>query len=141
MTYLWCVAMSSSLCTLNSSVLSPLDQIASPECQEQKIHNMDTIVDHYITSHACPLQQPPLCHQVKQGDIYIHQYDEGKLQTWLWEHNKWLRDVKDGYHHPTLPGYQLYISAGVEPTWIMKKTRIIYKDRTRAFGKGNIMQQ
>lgn len=54
-TDLWCGAILPSLCTLNSSVLPPLDQIALPAHQEQKICNMDAVVGFYMTSHPHPL--------------------------------------------------------------------------------------
>ncbi|KAI6014316.1 hypothetical protein EDC04DRAFT_2609058 [Pisolithus marmoratus] len=103
-----------------------------PERQEQKIRNLDTVVGCYSTSHELLLPHPPPCPHAKSGDLYIHRYDGNRrIQIWVRDEGCWIADVADGHHHPVLSGYRLYVTDGLGPTWVTKKTRSTYKGRDR----------
>ncbi|KAI6007505.1 hypothetical protein EDC04DRAFT_2907708 [Pisolithus marmoratus] len=67
-------------------------QVTVPERQEHKIQNLNVI----IAIHR---------------DLYVHHY-ENWLQIWLRDGDQWLPDIRDGYHHPTLLEYHLYMAEG-----------------------------
>ncbi|KAI5986644.1 hypothetical protein EDD15DRAFT_2373104 [Pisolithus albus] len=105
-------------------------RVTVPERQEHKIRNLDVIIGRFISSGDIPLERPPVCSQAVHGDLYVHHY-ENRLQIWLRDGDQWLPDIRDGYHHPTLPEYRLYVAEGVEPTWVTRKTRSTYKGRLK----------
>ncbi|KAI6141082.1 hypothetical protein BKA82DRAFT_4206327 [Pisolithus tinctorius] len=115
---------------------TPRHSTMVPEHQEHKIHNLNVIIGHFISSGNAPLKCPPVHSQAVHGDLYIHHY-ENWVQIWLRDSNQWLPDIKDGCHHPTLPEYHLYVAKGVEPTWVTRKTRSTYKGRL----KNHVQQQ
>jgi len=109
--------------------------IASPNRQQQKIRNLEVMMGRYITSHQLPLQHPPPCPRAAHGDLYIHHYGNKKVQIWLREGDQWIGNIMDGYHHPLLSDYRLFVAEGTEPTWVTKKTRSTYKGRFRGHQK------
>ncbi|KAI6016510.1 hypothetical protein EDC04DRAFT_2608451 [Pisolithus marmoratus] len=62
-------------------------RVTVPERQEHKIRNLNVIIGRFISLGNIPLERPPI---------------------WLRDGDQWLPDIRDGYHHPTLPEYHLY---------------------------------
>ncbi|KAI6043163.1 hypothetical protein EDC04DRAFT_2600354 [Pisolithus marmoratus] len=81
-------------------------QVTVPERHEHKIQNFNVVIGHFILSSNMPLECPPVCSQAVHRDFYIHHYGNW-VQIWLRDGNQWLLDIRDGYHHPTLPEYHL----------------------------------
>ncbi|KAI6027219.1 hypothetical protein EDC04DRAFT_2605871 [Pisolithus marmoratus] len=78
----------------------------------------------------------PIHHQVfpspddtTEGNIPLE-----RPSIWLRDGDQWLPDIRDRYHHPTLPEYHLYVAEGMEPTWVTRKTRSTYKGRPKNHG-------
>ncbi|KAI6167153.1 hypothetical protein EDD17DRAFT_1504851 [Pisolithus thermaeus] len=81
-------------------------RVTVPERQEHKIRNLDVIIGHFVSLGDIPLEHPPICSQAVHGDLYVHHY-ENQLQIWLRDGDQWVPDIRDRYHHPTLPEYRL----------------------------------
>ena len=97
-----------------------------PKCCEHKIQNLATVVGWFKSKSEQPLLAPPEGLNPNKNDVYVHQSGQS-IQTWIMVNGQWKSGIRDGFHHPTLPDYQLYMREGNEPTWVTRKTQITYQ--------------
>ena len=94
-------------------VLSPLlHSLQVPKHHEHKIRNLDTLVGWFKSKSEEPLVAPPEGLDSKESNVYVHQCGQC-VQVWIMVNGEWQDEIKDGYHHPTLPNYRLYMRMGM----------------------------
>lgn len=102
-----------------------------PKHREHKIQNLHTVVGWFKSKSEEPLLAPPEGLSPDESDVYIHQCGQC-VQIWILVNGQWQGGIRDGYHHPTLPDYRLYMREGHEPTWVTRKTRITYQGHAKS---------
>ena len=105
--------------------------ISLPKRREHKIRNLATVVGWFKSKSKQPLLAPPEGLNPNESDVYVHQSGQS-IQTWIMVNGQWKSGIRDSFHHPTLPDYQLYMRAGNEPTWVTRKTQITYQGRAKS---------
>ncbi|KAI6046649.1 hypothetical protein EDC04DRAFT_2597784 [Pisolithus marmoratus] len=118
------VAEDGSVESIAALIMSSYAAIMRPNHQEHKICNLDITMGQFIMTHHLHLQQPLSCLHAMDGDLYIHHYGDKIVQIWLREGDQWVGDILDSHHHPLLQDYHLFVTDGIEPTWVTKKDEV-----------------